>query len=316
MIAILTIVDIRAVGPGIWNAWKRQLIGDLFRASEEALIAGHMGHGRSGKVSLKQEKLRKRLASWTNEDFKKYAVNFSDSYWVAEKTDVQERNADLIAKSIAANEGVGISVFVNKEKAMTKISVYTSDRKGVFSLISGAFDILGASVVDAKIFTTKDGMALENFAVQNGKGDAFDDSKQLQRLKKVIKESVLKGIFSQDKFRKNTIFERRTAFFKVEPIVLFDNNASNRYTVLEINARDRVGLLYDLTRVLSDQNVSVESAHIATYGERAVDVFYIMELNGQKITNGNRIRSLKGKLLLATKGVIILKKTKLTKKNK
>jgi len=102
--------------------------------------------------------------------------------------------------------------------------------------------------------------------------------------------------------RRREGIKRRTAVFLVEPMVLVDNRASNRATVIEVNARDRPGLLYDLTRALSRLRVSVVSAHVATYGERAVDVFYVQARDGEKITGSKRQNNIEKALQSAARG--------------
>ena len=142
-------------------------------------------------------------------------------------------------------------------------------------------------------------MAVDNFAVQTPQGHAFEGRKTDREIRRVIEATISGQLDPSPRLHRVTTIPRRTDVFKVEPLAIFDNRASSMYTVLEINARDRTGLLYDLTSVLHGQRISIYSAHIATYGERAVDVFYIQELDGRKITHPGRLRSLESKLLEA-----------------
>lgn len=301
MLLVLTVVDIRAVGPKVWNGWKGQLLRELFEAAQEVLVAGHVESGRNVRVEAHKAELRARLGDWSDAKFKAYAKRFRDPYWLAESVDVQEQNARLIAKSGKGDDVLAIDFSIDHFQSITQMAVYTPDHPGLFYRLAGAIALTGGSIADAKIHTTSDGMAVDNFTIQDDAGLPFDDPHRLDRLKVRI-EDVLKGrIRLKDALAKKPPPMKRAEAFHVEPVVLIDNNASNRFTVIEVNAADRPALLYHLTRTLFYSKVTIASAHIATYGERAVDVFYITDLFGQKITNTNRLRALERRLMEAIK---------------
>ena len=160
----------------------------------------------------------------------------------------------------------------------------------------------GANIADAKIFTTKDGMALDSFAVQDFERQAFDDARELAKLAGVIEKTLAGELKPAERLARRGRIRERAHIFKVAPRVLIDNKASNRFTVIEINARDRIGLLFDLARALAELEVSISSAHVATYGERAVDVFYITDLKGEKIANERRLARIEARLVSAAAG--------------
>ena len=185
---------------------------------------------------------------------------------------------------------------------MTKVSVYTADHPGLFARIVGALGVAGATIMDAKIHTSKDGMAMDNFAVQDMDGKAFDSKPALAKLEDTILETLRGNVRPKEQLKDRRIFGKKDAAFEVEPVVLIDNKASNWSTVIEVNAKDRPGLLYDLAYALYRLKLSLYSAHVATYGERAIDVFYVRDLVGQKITNKVRLRNIEDKLLKAATG--------------
>ncbi|GAK34777.1 bifunctional uridylyltransferase/uridylyl-removing enzyme [alpha proteobacterium Q-1] len=307
LLLILTVVDIRAVGPGVWNGWKGQLLRDLYEQAEEVLVAGHAVSGRRDRVDGKKKDLAGRLADWPERDRDSHMGRLHDSYWISEDGDTHEHNARLIRKTEQAGEEVGVMVSVNAFQDMTEVSVFTRDRPGLFARLSGAFAVAGANVMDGKIHTTSDGKALDNFRIQSPDGSAYSDPRKLAELEQSIRRAVVNKLPAEEKLkRKSDGIKSRTAVFKVEPLVIVDNRASNRATVIEVNARDRVGLLYDLTRALSRMRLSIFSAHVATYGERAVDVFYVQDLEGQKIIGSQRIANIERKLMAATKGQLPL----------
>jgi len=300
---ILTVVDIRAVGPGIWNGWKGQLLRDLYYQAEEVLIAGHAAGARRSRVEQKKQALSERLDGWTTADIEAFLARFRDAYWIAEDLETIEQNVQLIRSADAKGEAIAVSAEIKPFQDMTEISVYTRDRPGLFARLAGALAVAGANVVDAKIHTTRDGKALDNFRVQARGGEAFDSAARSDELEKAVRAAVVGKLPAEATLkRRREGFKRRTAVFRVEPLVLIDNRASNRATVIEVNARDRPGLLYDLTRALSRLRVSVASAHVATYGERAVDVFYVQGRDAEKISGPKRQANIEKALQAAARG--------------
>jgi [protein-PII] uridylyltransferase len=166
---------------------------------------------------------------------------------------------------------------------VTEITLYTADHPGLFSRIAGALAISGANIVDARIMTMSNGMALDTFWVQDLAGRPFDRPDKLTRLA-VIFENVLTGDLKPHReFARPPAFPSRTQVFTVMPRVLVDNKASASHTVIEVNGRDRPGLLFEVTRELTRLNLQISSAKISTYGEKVVDVFYVKNLFGHKV---------------------------------
>ena len=159
---------------------------------------------------------------------------------------------------------------------------------------------MGASIVDAKIFTTKDGMALDHFTVQDRDDHAITTESRLEKLENVIRRTLAGDVIPAHELAKpDPIPSRRRKVFTVAPLVLIDNNLSDTNTVIEVNGRDRPGLISDLTTALFDLKLTISSAHIATYGERAVDTYYVRDLFGHKITHEGRLKTIEERLLQA-----------------
>jgi [protein-PII] uridylyltransferase len=296
LLALLTVVDIRAVGPGVWNNWKGQLLRDLYDASEEVLRLGHKYKGRSERIAAKQEGLAAALG-WDGHRFGGYARRFADSYWIAEAPEVLAGNAALIADADAQRLPLAIACTPDAASGTTLVSIYAADHPGLFYRIAGAISLGGANILDARIHTTRDGQAIDNFVVADPIGRPFAEPDQLDRLKRAIEDVLTGKIRLADRLAARPLARRRAEVFKVEPNVLIDNKASNRYTVVEVNAADRPALLYGLTNALFQSRVTIHSAHIATYGERATDTFYLTDLTGQKIDNAARLKTLERRLL-------------------
>ncbi|MGV3769633.1 MAG: bifunctional uridylyltransferase/uridylyl-removing protein, partial [Sphingobium phenoxybenzoativorans] len=296
LLLILTVVDIRAVGPGVWNGWKRQLLTDLYDSAEEVLRLGHKQKGRSERVAAKQQALRDILAL-PDADFSALQKRFPESYWVAEPEDILEHNARHILA--AGDSPLSIAAEGYPRRGATLVTVYAADHPGLFYRIAGAIHLAGGNIIDARIHTMRDGMAIDNFLVQDPLGGRFDSPDQLARIKRCIEEALANRHKLVTKLEARPLPRTRAEAFQIVPNVLIDNKASNRFTVVEVNARDRPALLFSLANALFQSKLTVHSAHVATYGERAVDTFYLTDLLGGKVESKARLQSLERRLLEA-----------------
>jgi len=291
LLLILTVVDIRAVGPNVWNDWKRTLLRTLFEAAEERLRLGHKQHGRAEMVEQRQEQLAEALG-WKASAARAHARRLPDSYWLAEPAAWQLANARQVA---AAEAHIGdakpdVVAEDDTETGATRVSVFTPDREALFYRICAGLAAAGANIIDARIHTTRDGMALDNLLVLDSRAKPYSDRRLHERLVKSVEGALasqapppLPGGEPQ----------RRTSAFEVAPSVAIADRASTRTTVVEINARDRPALLAALAASIHQCGHVIHSAHIATYGERAVDVFYLTRTDGKKLTeeDGERLRA-------------------------
>src|SRR5688572_5100291 len=300
LLYVLTVVDIRAVGPGTWNSWKGQLLRDLFEAAEEMLRLGHKQKGRKERIASIQEDLAARLG-WEQSRFARLTWRLPDSYWLSEPFDVLEGNARFIDAADRQPARVRpLETRVLADRGATLVTVYTADQPGLFYRVAGAISLVGGNIIDARVHTTDDGMALDNFLVQDMTGGAFEG--QLARLEQAVLAAVAGQEPMRDRLAARALPLRRAEAFNIQPALFVDTKASNRYTVIEINARDRAALLCELAAAITESRALIHSAHIATYGERAVDVFYLTDLRGAKIDNPARLKALQTKLLKAAAG--------------
>jgi [protein-PII] uridylyltransferase len=299
LLLLLTVVDIRAVGPGVWNSWKRQLLRECFEAAEEVLLLGHKQKGRHERVAATQAELAERLG-WDQSRFARLAWRMPDSYWLAEPMEVLERNARFVEAADRSPHSTNpLSTSVQEERGATLLTIYAKDEPGIFYRIAAAISLAGGNIIDARIHTSSDGMALDNFLVQDSDGTPFDDPHRLARLEKAVLDALAGQEPMADRLEAKALPLARAEAFHIRPGVFIDNRASNRYTVVEVNASDRAALLSGLAEALYQSRATVHSAHIATYGERAVDVFYLTDRNGAKIESPTRLKGLQARLLKA-----------------
>lgn len=300
LLLVLTVVDIRAVGPGVWNSWKRQLLSDLFEAAEEVLRLGHKQRGREERIASKKTAAQSELAL-PAEKFQRLAKRMPESYWIAEPDDIIIRNLRLLMDN--AQEALAIDACYYPDRGATLITVLAADHPGLFYRIAGAIHLAGGNIIDARIHTSTDGLAVDNFLVQDPWGRPFQEADQIQRLKQSIGDALANRSKLSPRLMAKPVALRRADAFRIAPSVLIDNKASNRFTVVEVSAADRPALLNNLALALFQSKVTLHSAHIATYGERAVDTFYVTDLFGGKIENKSRLKALEARMLEAASGM-------------
>src|SRR6201993_1201276 len=283
LLLILTVADIRAVGPNVWNGWKAALLRELYLRAIEMMSGGLPVEGRDLRVATAQAAARRLLPDFTEEEFTTFAVRGYPFYWLSFDPETHARHARLMREAEASGAPLTVEKRVDPQRSVTEITLYTADHPGLFSRIAGALAVSGANIVDAKIVTMSNVMPLDTFWVQDSAGGPFARPDKLAKLA-VVFENVLTGDLKPHReLAPQPAFPSRIRVFTVTPRALLDNKVSASHTVIEVNGRDRPGLLFELTRALTGLNLQVSSAKISTYGEKVVDVFYVKNLFGHKI---------------------------------
>ena len=302
LLLALTVVDIRAVGPGVWNAWKGQLLRNLYWETEIHLGGGHSAIDRKSRVAASRDALRKALPAWSDPEFDAYASRHYPAYWL--KVDLPRRveHAKLFHAMTAQVRSLTTEVSTDASRGVTELTVIAPDHPRLLAIIAGACASAAANIVDAHIFTTTDGFALDSIFISRELPEDSDEIRRARRIaetvEKTLRGEIRLGEAIQDRRRRET----RNKTFKVEPEVEIDNTLSGLYTVLQVSALDRLGLLYDVTTELSRLNLNIASAHVVTFGEKAVDSFYVTDLTGAKLTSPQRQAAVKRHLLSVLQG--------------
>ena len=299
LLLLLTVVDIRAVGPKVWNGWKATLLRELFHRAAELMAGGLVEEARSQRIAAAQAAVKQLLADFTPEEIESFIAKGYPFYWLSFEPEIMARHARLIREAERGGKLLTVETQVDPYRAVTEVTLYTADHAGLFSRIAGALAIAGANIVDAKILTMQNGMALDTFTVQDQAGGAFDQPERLARLSAAL-EGVLSGaIKAHVELARPQAIPTRTRTLAVPPRVIINNTASRTHTVIEVNGRDRPGLLFQVTRALTALNLQISSAKISTYGEKVVDVFYVKDLFGHKIEDEGRLKTIREGLLAA-----------------
>jgi [protein-PII] uridylyltransferase len=295
LLLILTVADIRAVGPGVWNGWKGQLLRTLYTEAEPLLTGGHTAVSRKARVTEAQERFVANFPSWTQEEKTSAAARHYDAYWLTVDPERQLRHQAMVARALPRD--VTTDIKTDAFAAITEITIFAPDHPRLLAMMFGACTAANGNIVGAQIFTTTDGMALDTILLQREFTDDADEQRRAARVCQMIMDVLRGQVKLSDALANLKKSSGRAAAFTVAPRVLVDNSSSNRFTVIEINGLDRVGLLHGLTEALFHLNINITSAHITTFGEKAVDVFYITDLTGAKIVNESRQNAIERALM-------------------
>jgi len=297
LLLCLTVVDIRAVGPKVWNNWKATLLRELYRRAEEMMIGGLRDGGRGRRVAAETAALAEALVGqgWSNQDVAAHLDRLSDPYVLSTDRATLVRQASLVRAAERDGSPLALDTMVDEGAGISLITVYADDHPGLFSRLAGALAIAGATVVEARIATLKNGRALDSFQVQDtAEGGAIQRPDKLARLSVLIDQALSGRLRPAEELRKRAVHApKRTRVFRVPPRVVIDNQASSTSTVIEVNGRDRPGFLFDVTRALSDCGLQIGAAKISTYGEQAIDVFYVRDVFGMKVDHQTKMRQVR-----------------------
>jgi [protein-PII] uridylyltransferase len=303
MLLVLTVADIRAVGPGVWNGWKGQLLRTLYYEAEPVITGGHSQVSRDSRVKEARAELAAALVDWPKAEIDRYLDRHYDAYWLRADLAHKIAHARLIRGADAARQTLATSVQTFAFEGITEITIFSPDHPRLLSIIAGACTVAGANIVGAQIFTTATGEALDTISIGREFAEEADEQRRAKRVTDLI-EQALTGMVRLPEIVASKAQQRkgRMKAFALETTVEIDNSWSNRFTVVEVSGLDRTGLLYDLTRAISDLSLNIASAHIVTFGERAVDTFYVTDLMGHKIASPAREAVIRRRLRAAVEG--------------
>ena len=293
LLCVLTVCDIRGVGPNTWNNWKAMLLRRLYRDTAEALEGGLEAANRDRREDEAKAALSVLLPDWSEADLSAEFARHYPPYWQGLPTETQAVFAQLL-RGIGSGE-IRIDLHLDVARDATRAAFVLADHPGIFSRLAGALALAGANVVDARTYTSKDGFATAVFWIQDAEGTPYDEDR-LPRLRTTIARTLKGEIVPREALKDRDKLRKRDREFRFPTHITFDNEGSDIYTIVEVDTRDRPGLLYDLTRTLANNNIYIASAVIATYGAQVVDTFYVKDMFGLKLHAKSRQEGLERKL--------------------
>ncbi|HHZ76411.1 MAG TPA: ACT domain-containing protein, partial [Rhodospirillales bacterium] len=299
--AVLTCADICAVGPKTWTSWKSSLLRGLFLKALEFLSGDVVGENRAKQIIQAKNRFREGLVDWQKNEVEQHVSNGSPSYWLSYDTETHMQHAKIIQKAKRKNISVHIESRLNETFDYSEITVYAPDHPGIFSEIAGVMALSNVTVMDAKIATMADGMVLDSFAFIDTASQAVTSPDKMQRIADRIEKTLAGELNIEQELKAAPLnnLKKSVEAFTVASRVIVNNNASSSDTVIEVNGRDRVGLLYDVTATLTRLGLKISSAHITTFGEEVVDTFYIKDAFGLKVSHKEKIQKIRQTLLKA-----------------
>jgi len=268
------------------------LIRNLYKATKEALETGVEDISRENQEVEAKRELRAALTDWSTKDIKTEVGRHYGPYLRGMPLPAQIIFADMLQN--IADDQINVDLMPDEDRDATRVCFAMVDHPGLFSRLTGALALVGANIVDARSYTTKDGYITAVFWVQDNEANPYEESR-LPRLRQMIVKTLKGEIVPQEKFKDKEIKKRERAF-RVPTAITFDNDGSEIYTIIEVDTRDRPGLLFDLTRVFAQNHIYIASAVIATYGEQVVDTFYVKDMVGLKLYAEHKRKSLERKL--------------------
>ncbi len=296
LLTVLTVCDIRGVGPNTWNNWKAALLRALYRQTRRGLEDGMEALNREERGAAAKKNLREALKDWDKKDLRAETQRHYPPYWQGLHVTAHVIFAHLL-RGISDDE-IRVDLTMDDDRDATRACFAMADHPGIFSRLAGALALVGANVVDARTYTSKDGYATAAFWVQDAEGHPFEQSR-LPRLRSMIERTLKGELVARDAMKSRDKMKKRERSFKVPTHITFDNEGSEIYTIIEVDTRDRPGLLHDLTRTLAAAHVQISSAVIATYGEQVVDTFYVKDMFGLKYYSESKQKTLEKRLLEA-----------------
>lgn len=297
LLLVLTVCDIQAVGPGVWNDWKAQLLRDLYHATRDLLTGG--GASRASQVAAAQHALREALIDWEPARLEAELARHHSHYWLGLDTPTHLLFANLAQEISPDRPGrpdwIAMRFLQDPRRDTTMVCIQMDDHPGLFARMAGALAYAGADVVDARSYTTIDAVATAVFWIQDHDARPFT-AERLPRLQRSTERALRGEVSATRSLIERDHPPRREQSFRVPTRILFDNEASELHTLIEVSARDRPGLLHDLARTLAALHINIVTAIIATYGAHAVDVFYVKDRFGLKIRSQSKFDQIRQQL--------------------
>lgn len=299
LLLCLTVADIRAVGPDVWNGWKGELLRTLYNRTQEFLQGGYILESRLQRTHITKQKFLKQIKDIPYDGASFIAEELPSGFWLNTDIMIQNLHIALIYHARQAGKETSIALLPDIFRSVTDIAVYTTDYPGLFTTLVGVLSSIGTYIYDAKIYTAGGGWAIDHFRIQDISGKAIIDPDHLKRIEKnLLKAIENKQIdFQKQKDIQISYCEKSQNIFNIATAISFDNHGSITHNILEIATGNRYFLLYDIAFLLHRMKISISSAHINTYGEKAVYVFYIKNCFGFKMRDTSLLTKIKKNIL-------------------
>ncbi len=287
---LLTFADMSAVGPGVWNSWRATLLRELFAKS--------MGYFKGEDILRKTSPGKFLSNDELTDDVIKFVKGMPERYFQISSPKKVVKDAALFEKYSAGKSLALANHRAASDAEPGELTIMTKDKAGLLQLLVGTLASRNVDILDSQILTHKDGITVDIFRVNGPDGKPINDEQFWIRM-----ENEIEKIISAEKTVEELMRNRQKLMVTAQnlptvfPMVKLLNDVSADYTIIETTARDRMGLLYDITRTLGNAKVRIVSARISTEGHKAMNVFYVtQQQGGGKITDHEKIFVIKREL--------------------
>lgn len=293
---LLTVADIRGTSPKVWNDWKGHLLIQLYKETTQVLLYGaeaisdidkHVAQRKNGALEAL------RLPGSETKKITRHWNQMENSYFLQYDTDTIAWHVESLVMTSSLYFPIVATRF-NPTFGGSEFFVYMPNSDDLFSRLTGAFDYLNLSVIDARVHSTRQGFALDTFIVLDHDGNPIEDARALKHLQESLREELLST--SERPQRQSNSVSRQLKHFPIETAVKFAETASHKQTIMEITAQDRPGLLYQVSMALNTCGVRLSAAKVSTFGERAEDVFFIVDRDNKPIDSADQRQCLENEI--------------------
>jgi [protein-PII] uridylyltransferase len=293
LLTLLTIPDIMAVGPKTWNGWKHRLLSDLYALAKAWFAQSESPDPLAARAEERKAALTEALPNVAPAKLRRLLERLPEGFWISDSTAAQAEDAKLVLAAERKGEKTAVAINTALVPGFVRIAVFAPAHPALLHRLSGALAFHGVNIADARAFSLSGTHMLASFVVEGAADEPFASAEGKIALSETLADAARGEMTGIRVKAPKPLLRAATAAFPVEPRLKIDNQASAAHTVLEVKARDRVGLLYDLTGVLTRHGCAMFAAHIATYGARAADVFYVQDRKGRKITDAKTLQGVK-----------------------
>lgn len=281
-IFLLTIADIRATSPTVWNSWKGSLLKELYFSTRRALRRGLANP--LDQNELIQETQQSALALIGTDSITEEVENLwqglGDDYFLRYSADEIAWHTSAILKQATPQQPM-VLLRNNPTRGASEIFIYTPVRDHLFTLITTTLDQLGLSIVDARISSSMNGYTLDSYIILEDDGEAIRDENRSIEIKHSLNEALNQK--ETDPLRVQRRVTRQLKHFPIPTQITFQDDVRNQRTIVEIEASDRPGLLSQIGKALDICNLRLQNAKITTLGERIEDIFFVTDQQDQPL---------------------------------
>jgi [protein-PII] uridylyltransferase len=287
----------RGTSPAVWNAWKGRLLSQLYSATLRLLLRGiaqpidleeHVADLRRSALD------RLRPTGIPEPAVIRFWQDLDAEYFLPYDVESLAWHAQALAAAPATDLPI-VATRYTPELGGSEFLIYTPDRDDLFAIMTAGFDRLNLSIMDARIHTLHNGFALDTFVVLDHAGQPVSDARVLAQLQKGMRDQLLRPQPGRE--IQSAGLQRQLKHFPIETRVTFSPSPKGQLTIMEVTAQDRPGLLYQVALALKHCRVNLVAAKVATYGERAEDIFFVNNRDRQPLTDETQLACLEAEII-------------------